>query len=456
VDPNREGFMRISPLVRQLGRSSLAGLFGLLLFLPSTSVADHDQEQHLQEAPPPPKLPDALLRRAFPDLEAGLRELPPFIRDTDFNLHFRTFYFGRKNTDDSENEAWAIGGWLEYRSGWLYDTLAVGAVGYTSQPLYAPDDKDGTSLLKPGQEGITVLGQAYGQLRYKEYALLTGYRQLVNDGYVNPQDNRMIPNTFEGVTLKGVVGPVGYHVGYLWDIKPRNSDDFVSMSQQAGAAGDDEGLLLTSVTLKFWDPLTIFLGNYYVPEVFNTGFGKVEYTHALAKDLALQVGVQYTDQRSVGDERIGDFTTWNFGLGMRLLYRGLGLLAAAHFTDDDASIRTPYGSWPGYLSLIEKDFNRAGEKAFGVGVRYDFGGTLLPFQVPGLTVLLLYAQGTDREDPATGSGLPTTREGDFDVIYNVPAVKGLQFRMRNAYVDDGQDRVGYQVRLIVNYNLDLL
>jgi hypothetical protein len=36
--------------------------------------------------------------------------------------------------------------------------------------------------IRPGQEGITVLGQAYGQLRYREYALLTGYRQMVDDG----------------------------------------------------------------------------------------------------------------------------------------------------------------------------------------------------------------------------------------------------------------------------------
>jgi hypothetical protein len=448
---------RLSCRAGRRSRAGLvAGLAGVLVLLPSPGVADHDQEQHMEEPAPPPPPPAPLLRRAFPDLETGLRGLPPFVRDTDLNLHFRTFYFGRKNTDDTDNEAWAIGGWLEYRSGWLYDTLAIGAVGYTSQPLYAPDDRDGTSILAPGQEGITVLGQAYGQLRYRDYALLTGYRQLVNDGYVNPQDNRMLPNTFEGVTLKGVVGPVGYHVGYLWDIKTRNSEDFVSMSQQAGAAGDDEGLALTSVTLRFWEPLIVFLGNYYVPEVFNTAFGKVEYTHPLAKDLTLQVGVQYTDQRSVGDERIGDFATGSFGLGARLLYRGLGLLAATHFTGADASIRTPYGSWPGYLSLIERDFNRAGEKAWGVGVRYDFGGTLLPWSVPGLTVLLAYAQGTDREDPATGSGLPTTREGDFDVIYNVPAVKGLQFRLRNAYVDEGRDRVGFQVRLIVNWFLDLL
>ena len=93
-----------------------------------------------------------------------VEKLPAFIRDTDLNLHFRTFYFDRINPDDSVNEAWAIGGWLEYRSGWLWDTLAMGAVGYTSQPLYAPNDKDGTTLLAAGQGGITVLGQAYGQL----------------------------------------------------------------------------------------------------------------------------------------------------------------------------------------------------------------------------------------------------------------------------------------------------
>ena len=104
------------------------------------------------------------LKRLFhlPGLQQGMEKLPAFIRDTDLNLHFRTFYFDRINPDDSVNEAWAIGGWLEYRSGWLWDTFAMGAVGYTSQPLYAPDDKDGTTLLAPGQEGITVLGQAYG------------------------------------------------------------------------------------------------------------------------------------------------------------------------------------------------------------------------------------------------------------------------------------------------------
>jgi hypothetical protein len=101
------------------------------------------------------------------------------------------------------------------------------------------------------------------------------------------------------------------------------------------------------------------------------------------------------------------------------------------------------------------DFDRANEKAFGVGVKYDFGGgSLLPFRVPGLTTHLLYGQGNDRIDPITGSGQPTTYEGNLDITYNLPRVKGLSLRFRNAYVGRGADVVK-DFRLIINYELDL-
>jgi hypothetical protein len=430
---------------------------------PTPAAAQVTPARYIEEAgklqpdeAPEPERPAPLLRSYFPRLQEGLENLPPFIRDTDLNLRFRTFYFDRENPNETQNEAWAIGGWLEYRSGWLADTFAIGAVGYTSQPLHAPDDKDGTTLLAPGQEGITVLGQAYGQLRYRDYALLTGYRQMVDDGYVNRQDNRMIPNTFEGLTVKGKVGPVAYNAGYLWDIKPRNSDEFIPMSQQAGGTGSDEGLWLASVTLTDWKPLAVYVGNDYAPNVFNTLFAKAEYTHQLSPEWKLAVGAQYTDQRSVGDAQIGDFSTWNVGLGARLSWRGLDLGAAAHFTGDGNNIQSPWGSWPGYLSLIQTDFDHAGEKAWGVGLAYNFAGTLLPFQAKGVLLRLAYARGTDLVNPATGGGLPDEWEVDLDLTWNVAAVKGLQFRFRNAYWDTGGPETGYQFRVIMNYEFDLL
>jgi len=266
----------------------------------------------------------------------------------------------------------------------------------------------------------------------------------------------MVPNTFEAVTLSGTLNWVRYDVGYLTKIKPRDSNDFISMSRQAGASGDNEGLVLTALNLTPIKGLTIYTGNYYAIDVFNTAFGKVEYTHEFSKDLKLQVGLQYTDQRSVGDERVGDFITWNVGAGARLVWKGLSVGFAAHSTGDDANIQSPWGSWPGYLPLLVTDFDRANEKAFGTGAKYDFGGTLLPFQIPGLTVQVTYAQGNDRINPATGSGLPTTREGDLDIVYNVAGVKGLSLRFRNGYVDRGNPQVLKEFRLIVNYDLNLL
>ena len=123
---------------------------------------------------------------------------------------------------------------------------------------------------------------------------------------------------------------------------------------------------------------------------------------------------------------------------------------------DGANIQTPYGTWPGYLSLIQTDFDHAGEKAWGVGLTYDFAGTLLPFQVSGLLARLAYARGTDIVNPPTGSSQPDEWEVDLDLTWNVPAVKGLQVRFRNAYWDNGGAQTGYQFRVVLNYEFDLL
>jgi hypothetical protein len=200
----------------------------------------------------------------------------------------------------------------------------------------------------------------------------------------------------------------------------------------------------------------VYLGNDYVPNVFNTAFAKADYIQPLNQDWTLDLGLQYTDQRGVGDAQIGRFTTWNLGLGARLSWRGLSFGGAAHFTGEGNNIQNPYGSWPGYLAFNRLLFDNAGEKAWGAGFAYDFDGTLLPFKVPGLLALLAYARGTDLVNPATSSGRPGEWEVDLDLTWNVAAVKGLQFRSRNGYWNNGGEQTGYQFQLILNYEFHLL
>ena len=204
----------------------------------------------------------------------------------------------------STRKSFVFGGWLTVRSGWLADTLAIGATMYGSAPLYDPDDRDGTLLLEPGQKGYVVAGEAYLALRYKDYAILTSFRQLVDLGYVNPQDNRMTPNTFEGVTLGGKVGWVQYLAGYLWEIKPRNSDDFIAMSSKAGVKNQHDGVVIGGVRLKPIDGLRIDVNDAWGVDMFNTLFVDGDYLWKLNDDWKLLLGAQFTDQRAVNNARL--------------------------------------------------------------------------------------------------------------------------------------------------------
>ncbi len=433
---------------------------GLLLALatcPHSARAD--------DAPPPPPLPSPL-EALFLPLKERLQAttLPPFIKDTDLKVNFRSYYFNRINPNDTQNEAWAFGGWIGYRSGWLLDTFAMGATMYGSAALYAPEDKDGTLLLKPGQEGYYVPGEAWGALRYQDYALLKGYRQKVDQTYINPQDNRMTPNTFQGVTLGGKVDWVQYLGGFLWEIKPRNADEFISMSQKAGAREDrDDGVGLFGVRLTPVEGLRIDVSNQYGVNTFNTFYAEADYLRPLTDDWKLRVGVQFTDQRAVGDALLpaarGQFywTTQAGGARVQAIYRDLTLTGAFSITGAGNTVQTPWGSYPGYLSMIDQDFDRAGEKAILVGAAYDLRGL-----IQGLSGNVNFVWGWDAITPSTGRKAPNQAEYDFTVDYR-PAferpffLKGLWFRARAAILDQQDAKtLGYQFRLIANWERDLI
>ena len=411
------------------------------------------------DPPPPPSPP---LERLFAPLREEMKTLPPFFRDAELITHFRLYYFNRENPDDTNNEALAFGGWLTVRSGWLLDTLAIGATMYGSAPLHAPDDRDGTLLLKPGQEGYVVPGEAWLALRYKEYAILTGYRQLVDLGYVNPQDNRMTPNTFEGVTIGGKVSWVQYLAGYLWEIKPRNSDDFISMSSQAGVRGRHDGVAIGGVRLTPVPGLRLDANDAWGFDMFNTLFLDGEYLYPIDADWKVRFGAQFTDQRAVNNARLQNASEryWDVqsgGARIGVIFRDLTLTGAFTITGSGNDIQRPWGSYPGYMSMIDQDFVRANEHAVLLGIAYDF--TKLARGVAAYTNI---AWGWDAINPQTRAKAPDRVEYDVTVDYRPPwqwpgFLQGLWFRARAAVLDvDDARTTGYQFRLILNWERNLL
>jgi hypothetical protein len=383
----------------------------------------------------------------------------PFFRDIDLTLKLRTFYYNRDthkvNAADPVNEAWAAGGSLAYQSGWYKDFLSIGAEVFTSQKLYGPRDRDGTLLLRPGQQEYTVIGQAYAQLQYKEH-LAVLYRQYFDLPYINKQDNRMTPNTFEGYRLSRSSGRLRYGIGYIDKIKRRDSSTFISMAEAAGAPPNRKrGLFVAGAAYVPSDNALTGVINYLVPDVLNILYAEMNCTWIVNQDLQLKLSAQFTDQRSVGQELLGSFDTRVAGSRAALSYRNAIVTTAFSTTTTGAAIRSPFGTYPGYLSLMEKDFDRAGESAWLVGLAYD----LKNLGLPGLSFVMNYAQGYGARDATTEKPLPEEAEFDLTVDYRVQQgpLRGLWFRVRNGYVDfNHQGGSSNTVRFIVNYELPVL
>jgi len=104
-------------------------------------------------------------------------------------VHLRTYYWDSQSTSGAPSEAWAAGGWGGLATRWYGDAVQLGVVGYTSQKLYGPADKGGSLLLGPGQDAITVLGRAYGSIRYLGQTF-TGYRQAIDQPWVSRSTSR--------------------------------------------------------------------------------------------------------------------------------------------------------------------------------------------------------------------------------------------------------------------------
>src|SRR5438876_8105856 len=125
------------------------------------------------------------------------------LKDTKFEFNLRTFYLDRSDFSGAEKQAWAIGGWLGVKTGYFLDHIAFGATVYTSNPIYVPDDRDGTVLLAPGQNGYTILGEFYAELRIiKDLGITVGAKGY-DTPFINRNDVRMTPNTFEAIVLQG-------------------------------------------------------------------------------------------------------------------------------------------------------------------------------------------------------------------------------------------------------------
>jgi hypothetical protein len=403
----------------------------------------------------------------------------PFMKDAVAGLNARSFYIdiedNSKPQASNQKQAWALGGKLYGRTDYWNQTMQFGASYYLSAPLHAPDDKDGTGLLAPGQETISVLGELYARLKYENQMLTLG-RQEIDMGYkrasgvrgnrsdatyLGKQDNRMVPITYEAALLGGPVSDsLNHYAGWVNNVKPRNLEEFGSVGSVIGAKGSDSAMWMGGLQFAPMKDVWVQAWYHVVSDVMRISFVDADYVYRLSKTNYLRLGGQYTDQRSDGSNALTGkaFSTSNAQAFTEYGMDWLTLYGAYSRTGSGADLRLPFTSGPIYTQQVTRTFIRAHESAWQLGVGADVGAWLA-----GLTAFVDVTSGKNAINASTGVKLADELESDVGAVWTLKQkgsyIDGLRARFRYGWVTDKTsvgDKKSTDVRLHINLPINLL
>lgn len=457
------------------------------------------------------------LRKALEDTPPFVRDMELVVQLRTVSLAFdgpEPDYLDIGGREDLvvDPHAWALGGSLEYQSGRLWDALSVGATLFTSQPIDADDPFGETDVLQARNRGYTVLGELWGEAAFNEHRLKAGWQRL-DAPFVNGADSRMTPNTFEAIGFRGKVTETrwlegGHYVlGWIDKIRRRTDTTWQSMSEAAGAEGTSMGMLATGLTWTADDKLAIGAVNYYIKDTLNILYAEADGLLELGDEAAIRLQLQGSLQDSVGADLLGGgerfpnrfeaalrdgaadgfvnrvppatqvqnaaesaaqgvltrsgepVGTWMLGGRLSGSLWGGTLQISASKVGGHADMLNPFGTYPGYVGLMQTNFRRAGELSVVVG----FSFVASELGIPELSGFINYGFGKTARDPAENRPLGDQQalEGTLDYKVTSGFLRGFWFRLRGAWLHtDGVRRAtgetNRELRFIVNYDIPVL
>lgn len=386
-----------------------------------------------------------LLRKSEGLLEA--------FKPQELDLRLRAFYIDISYERSPYQQTLALGGWVKYRTRW-WNHLSIGLTPYVVVPFgYDDPDRGGGEVLPPDQTGFAVLGEAYVQGRWGN-TLARAFRQELHNPFINPYDFRMVPVTYEAITVINKDLPyTKLTASHVTGVKGWTDTTFQSMSQAAGFAGTDEPLTLAGAVFTPHKRYTLQLWDYFSHQFMNTLYLQADATWSLG-GLSLTPSLQFIQQRDVGRALGGSFITYALGGQVALGWRGVTLYLAYTAVDDAHPTLQPWANYPSFTSMIELNNNQAGMDTWMLALDWDLGRV-------GLQGLNLSGYYSDARSPDSGRfASPDQRELDLILRYRLPGeLKDFHLTVKYAEVNqqqilDGQDY--RDIRLILNWEHALL
>jgi hypothetical protein len=428
-------------------------------------------------------------------------------------IRVNTFFWDWDSEIDGkqkDNKAHGIGGSLIYKTAPFYGVSATAGFYTTQNPIDGLKmDEDEVKYVKAGKDtfsryevdtkedwGMNVLAQAYLQYNIGKSEVKAG-RQIFESFLTKSNDTKMIPNTFEGISIQNKDIPatrvraaffsqqklrdhttfhdvITFHDGgHKWN----NNDDsaihkgLTHDNFKAAGEDTDHDLIVVDVRNRSIPNLTLDLTYGAVPDVVYSITGEANYKINLGSGYSLTPGLRYMAQFDDGAGEIGGATlkgglaNWGSGLdsngvaksslgysdpnsvdGSLLAVRAVLSKGAGKFKlgyskiADDADIIAPWRGFPtgGYTRAMAQYNWYADTITYNAEAFYDFGKAGI---VDGFRGLIRYAVQDFDEAKQVAGVQPDSNILHIDLWQKVPNIEGLEAKVRVGLVD-ADEKVG--------------
>ncbi|MDM9632826.1 OprD family outer membrane porin [Robiginitalea aurantiaca] len=341
-----------------------------------------------------------------------------------FKAKMRSYYFFQDLTTNKK-EALALGGSLSWNPSIVSNHITGRVTLATSQRIYGQLERDGTMLLKPGQEGFTVLQEYALQFKKNKFLLNVGAREM-NSPLLNTSDVRMLPATHRGIDINYLFKEDSYiSFGVIDQIKWINSDRFIDLYEFAGF---DRNELVWGTANRYKTDIMAF-GLYYLnAKDYYHGLYTEYYREFSLKGNPIKIGIQYMHENDIGDGIGGDF---NFNmLGTKLDFYLFGLKSFIGYTNV-LSVDKAQEVWsimPYYNMMIFNFFNRPKEQSVKLGVILKLS-----------EVLNLYPNMGFGFTPNSGDAASPNQQ-EYNLTLDYTFLKDFNLKVRGAFVHQNSIR----------------
>jgi len=404
-------------------------------------------------------------------------------------LKANIFYYDWENEDKAgnvkDNAVMGYGGSVIYKTAPFYGVSTTLGV-YTSQnpAWFRPDAADVAyyksgkdtfsryDVAKKGDFGMTVLGQAYLQYNISKTSFYGG-RQLFESIYTKSNDTKMIPNTFDGISMTSKDMPnTTIKLAYFTKQKLRdhstthdviafgggstnvqkwseNDDSAVNKNLTVDRIGDNNSLIIASVTNTSIKNLKTNVSFAIVPDVLSNAVLEAHYKIPFSNDWSIIPGIRYMQQFDNLDAsyNVANLKGKHDGyknpksldsnvLAMRVDIKKGAFLARLGYSQiaDKADIVAPWRGFPtgGFTRAMAQYNWYANTKTYMLRAGYDFSKAGI---IPGFSMMARYAI-QDFDDKKAGVQADSNAL-QVEATQNIS--KNLEAKVRVGYVQVQDD-----------------